>query len=592
MLVQLIHHGIIIAPKPPVHGLILTIRGERVALTARQEEMALAWARKQGTPYVRDRVFARNFMTDFSAALSLSRRLSVDAVDFGPAIEIVVAERETKAGLTKEQRKAAAAVRKVKREELKERYGYAIANGERIELGNYMTEPSGIFMGRGKHPLRGRWKEGAAHPDVTLNMSPDSPRPEGDWARIVWQPDSLWVARWKDKLSGKLKYVWVSDTAPVKQAREALKFDKAIELGGSLEAVRAQIQHDLSDPSDKQKMIATACYLIDALCLRVGDEKDPDEADTVGATTLRPEHITLHPDHTVEFRFLGKDSVLWHQRIELPPMVHENLAYLVANACPSNSNKRRSGRDLPQVFPHITSRDVNSYLSTIQPGLSAKVFRTHHATEVVRDSLAECAVAADDPEYVKREAMVLANLDAAILCNHSKQAPAKWAGRRVRMREQRLRAKARVDKVREQVREYRARKEALGGEAKEKIAAASDKQRPKVRERYRKKRAVADRWIEAAKGRLQRARVALGKVESRNKLAGKGRTWNLGTSLKSYIDPRVCYRWGQQVDYDVIEKYYPKALQRKFAWVADSEHQEPAGDVELGTGGNGENPVE
>jgi DNA topoisomerase-1 len=339
-------------------------------------------------------------------------------------------------------------------------------------------------------------------------------------------------------------------------------------------------------------MIATACYLIDALCLRVGDEKDPDEADTVGATTLRPEHITLHPDHVVEFKFLGKDSVLWHQRIELPPMVHENLAYLVENARPSASNKSRSGRDLPQVFPHITSRDVNSYLSTIQPGLSAKVFRTHHATEVVRDSLAGCGVTADDPEYAKREAMVLANLDAAILCNHTKQAPAKWAARKVRMREQRQRVKDRVAKYREQVREYRARRAALVGEAKEKTAAASDKQRPKVRQRYRKRRAVADRRITAAKDRLQRARVALGKVESRNKLAGKGRTWNLGTSLKSYIDPRVCYRWGRQVDYEVIAKYYPKALQRKFAWVADSDHQEPAGEVELGAGGNGENQVE
>ena len=27
--------------------------------------------------------------------------------------------------------------------------------------------------------------------------------------------------------------------------------------------------------------------------MRVGDEKDPDEADTVGATTLRTEHIKL-----------------------------------------------------------------------------------------------------------------------------------------------------------------------------------------------------------------------------------------------------------------------------------------------------------
>jgi len=32
---------------------------------------------------------------------------------------------------------------------------------------------------------------------------------------------------------------------------------------------------------------------------------------------------------------------------------------------------------------------------------------------------------------------------------------------------------------------------------------------------------------------------------------------------------RAYYEWGQQVDYDVLEKYYPKALRRKFAWVKD-----------------------
>jgi hypothetical protein len=37
--------------------------------------------------------------------------------------------------------------------------------------------------------------------------------------------------------------------------------------------------------------------------------------------------------------------------------------------------------------------------------------------------------------------------------------------------------------------------------------------------------------------------------------------------LKSYIDPRVYYQWGQQVGYDVLENYYPTALRRKFAWV-------------------------
>jgi DNA topoisomerase-1 len=574
LLHQLIHNGIIIAPRPTRNHLVLSIRGEPRTLTPKQEEMALAWARKQGTPYVEDRVFARNFMTDFSAALGIKPRLSVEEVDFGPAIRIIEAEREAKTRMTKEERRAAAAARKAKREELKEIFGYAITNGERVELGNYMTEPSGIFMGRGRHPLRGRWKEGASEQDVTLNLSPDAPRPEGDWAEIVWQPESLWVARWKDKLSDKMKYVWLSDTAPIKQEREAQKLDQAIELGEHLETVRARFQKDLSSPDEKRRMIAVACYLIDALCLRVGDEKDPDEADTVGATTLRPEHVTLRADDTAEFRFLGKDSVLWHKTIELPRIVRENLAHLIENARPSNSEKDHPTSTLPQIFPDISSRDVNDYLSEIQSGLTAKVFRTYHATAVVQESLSSCSVEAADPEYMKREAAALANLEAAILCNHTKQAPANWTARRAKMRERREKARGRVEKYRNQVKGYRTAVAALREEAKEKEAEASEAGRGKVRARYRKRIATARRRVEGARGRLGRAQEALGKVDSQNRLRTKVRAWNLGTSLKSYIDPRVYHRWGQSVDYDVLQRYYPKALQRKFAWVTQGEEDE------------------
>jgi Topoisomerase IB len=44
----------------------------------------------------------------------------------------------------------------------------------------------------------------------------------------------------------------------------------------------------------------------------VGDEKDPDEAHAVGATTLRKEHVTLTSDE-IKFDFLGKDSVRWQE---------------------------------------------------------------------------------------------------------------------------------------------------------------------------------------------------------------------------------------------------------------------------------------
>ena len=577
MLNQLIHNGVVVPEPPPPTGMVLTIEGEPVALTPKQEEMALAWAKKQGTPYVKDRTFIRNFLRDFGKELGLSSRLSLDDLDFGPANLIVQREREARERLTNEERKALAAERKVLREALREEYGFASVNGERTELSNYVVEPSGIFMGRGKHPLRGRWKEGARHSDITLNLSPDAPLSPGEWAEIVWQPESLWVARWKDKLSGKLKYVWLSDTAPIKQAREARKFDRVHELHAHLGAVRAQIERDLSHPDAKERMIATASYLIDALCLRVGDEKDPDEADTVGATTLRPEHVTLHPDDGMaEFRFLGKDSVLWHKTLKLPEQVQENLSELISNARPSassaNSDRSHPTRDRPQLFPDISSRDVNAYLSGILPVLTAKVFRTHHATIAVCDSLEGSGLQATDPIYQKWETANLANLEAAILCNHTKMAPAGWSRSRQRYKERQGKAADRVKTYQERLKTQRGALTALRKEAREKRQAAPRGKKKQVKERYDKRIGVAQRRVEKTQGMLERAKLSRGKIKAQSSIASKKRTWNLGTSLKSYIDPRVYYQWGQQVDYDVLEKYYPKALRLKFAWVKSEEH--------------------
>ncbi|MGD8596171.1 MAG: DNA topoisomerase I [Anaerolineae bacterium] len=582
MLEQLIHNGVVVTDPPPALGLVLTVRDQPFPLTPKQEEMALAWAKKQGTPYVEDPIFVRNFMTDFSQELGFDEVLSVDDVDFGPAIRLVEQERAAKEQLTKEERKALAAERRAAREALRERYGWAIVDGETVDLANYVVEPSGIFMGRGKHPLRGRWKEGARHEDITLNISPDAPPTDDEWNEKIWQPESLWVARWKDKLSGKLKYVWLSDTAPIKQEREARKFDKVHELHAELDTVRQQIEYDLEDSDSRVWRLATVCYLIDALCLRVGDEKDADEADTVGATTLRPEHVTLHSDGTAEFRFLGKDSVLWHKNLELPEVVQRNMEELLRTARPpgtrTNGGKSHPTRDKPQIFPGISSRDVNDYLSDILPELTAKVFRTHHATIAVQKSLESSAVQPEDPEYVKWKAASLANLKAAELCNHTKKAPASWPRSHKRYQERQQKAKARVKKYRDRVKEYRQALKELRQEAREKREAASPKKRAKVKARYDKRIATAKRRIERAKGMEERAKLALGKVQTQAAIAAQKRTWNLGTSLKSYIDPRVYYDWGQQVDYDVLERYYPKALRQKFAWVKDKELNPPDND--------------
>jgi DNA topoisomerase-1 len=224
---------------------------------------------------------------------------------------------------------------------------------------------------------------------------------------------------------------------------------------------------------------------------------------------------------------------------------------------------------------------VNRYLSGILPGLTAKVFRTHHATVAVRESLETSAIKADSPEYAKWKAANLANLEAAILCNHTKKAPASWPRSRQRYKERRLKAGERVKTYRERVKTYREALVALRKEAREKRQAASPKTRAKVKARYDKRIGVAERRLERAQGMLGRARLARGKVDAQAIIAAKKRTWNLGTSLKSYIDPRVYHRWGQQVEYDVIDRYYPKALRQKFGWARNEEYDSST-EVECG----------
>lgn len=57
--------------------------------------------------------------------------------------------------------------------------------------------------------------------------------------------------------------------------------------------------------------------MIDKLALRVGNEKDEDEADTVGCCSLRVEHIELKDDDVVMFDFLGKDSMRYNNEVKL-----------------------------------------------------------------------------------------------------------------------------------------------------------------------------------------------------------------------------------------------------------------------------------
>ena len=51
------------------------------------------------------------------------------------------------------------------------------------------------------------------------------------------------------------------------------------------------------------------------------------------------------------------------------------------------------------------------------------------------------------------------------------------------------------------------------------------------------------------------------------------RDYNLGTSLKNYVDPRIYLDWGKRVGFD-WRSYYPTTLQKKFSWIEENPEEE------------------
>ncbi|MGD2200895.1 MAG: hypothetical protein PVJ38_04600, partial [Candidatus Bathyarchaeota archaeon] len=443
---RMIHNGVLVPPRYEGVGLTVRVKGEEVELNDEQEEMALAWAKKMGTPYVEDPEFADNFHRDFSEVLGIE--VLPGDVDFSSIRRRVVEERELKANRSKEERKRLREERKAVREANKERYGWATIDRERMEVANYMVEPSSIFMGRGEHPMRGRWKEGPRHGDVELNLSPDAPVPPGDWKTIVWEPDSLWIARWRDKLSDKMKYVWLHDSSPLKQEKDIEKFNTARELREILPQVQEHINENLDHGDLQRRKTATVTFLIDYCKFRVGDEKDEDEAETIGASTLKPEHLSFNGDGSVTFDFLGKDSVRHYLRVKMPQKVINNLLEF-------------SEEPDDELFDGVDSKRVSEFLDEVKTGLSAKVFRTHYSSTAVENKLRELGVDPDDPDYRKKHMATIANLEAAKVCNHKRTIPRSWAGslerQKERLGERRERAVRNVEKYREKIKETEKR---------------------------------------------------------------------------------------------------------------------------------------
>ena len=538
---ELVHNGVAFPPEYVQRGINIKVLGEIFFLNREQEELIYAWAKKKDTHYVKDPVFQSNFISDFIKVLPdrFGSIQKIDEIDMSEAFNLVDKELKIKEeekirvkSLSREERKRISQGKKIEKEKLKSIYGKAKIDGIEVDVANWLVEPPGIFMGRGLHPLRGKWKPRVTAKDVILNLGEDASVPEGPWKAIVHDHYSMWLASWIETLTGKRKYVWLHDSSYLRQDSDKAKYDTAKELESYIFAIEKEIINQMLYAKDTtKKRVATVCYLIYKLAMRVGDEKDTDEADTIGASTLRVEHLkfpNVNGKVQIEFNFLGKDSVPWQKVLEISTpdtkALYENLLFFM---------KGKDRKD--EIFEDITSAKVNKFLRSIDkdnlPNLTAKVFRTYIATAIVKERLATptLKVHKNESEFKKVYVAKIANLEAAITCNHKKGIDPRNPA-----------SKKSWEKFEQSIANKKEKIRQLKVELKEK------------------------KW----KTELQKLKKEqrLEKLEFQLRLQQETKDYNLGTSLRNYIDPRVFKSWCEFVNLDWT-KIYTSTLQRKFKWI-------------------------
>lgn len=354
----------------------------------------------------------------------------------------------------------------------------------------------------------------------------------------------------------RFQYIFLSAASSLKGQSDREKFEKARALKENVVGIRKRITEGLKSKVPIEAQRNTALWLIDNLAIRAGNEKDTsEEADTVGCCSLRVEHIILGNDdegHTVHFKFLGKDSIEYNNKLKLRPDDEDkalegeedpcisfvrkgeekNFEQLYKNMQGFCGGEKKKKKDSEDVFDELNTSTLNQYLKDLMPGLTAKVFRTYNASYTLDQELAKLDDHPDKKAICRSETTMLkfyndANYQVAILCNHSRAVSKGFQGQ--------------MDKI--------------DGKTKEMQDELDEMKKTKKKDDALKKK------ISVLEERIHKHTT---QKQIKEKLAGVA----LGTSKLNYLDPRITVAWGKKYDIP-LGKVFNKSLITKFKWAVD-----------------------
>lgn len=520
------HNGPLFPPEYEPHNIPIIVNNKKINLPPLAEEYATMFTKYLDTEYINNNTFKKNFWNDFKPTIKNLDIKSLNDIDFSLIKKYLDDTKQSKKLISKEEKTQMK--EKILLEE--EPYMYCIIDGSQQKVGNYKIEPPGIFTGRGNHPKSGSIKKRIQPEDITLNLDKDAkipPVPNGHkWGHIIHDQSVIWLASWKDTINDKTKYIFTSFESFFKAKSDEDKFDLAKKLKKKVNSIRDKYEKELNDSDIKLKQLATALYFIDNLALRVGGKKDSKEqADTVGVTSLRVEHLQLLEDNIIKLDFLGKDSIRYCRKVSVIKPVYDNLLLFIKN---------KSKKD--ELFDLITSSTLNEYLDVFMPGLTAKVWRTYNASYTFQNELDKLINNKKINIFTEKEERLnylisifnQANTEVALLCNHQKTNTSN--------------IDSFLDKFNQKLKDLKKKKE--------KYKENNDK----------------DKVLKIEK------KIELLKLKKESKI--KMKNVSLGTSKQNYIDPRIVFAFIKKNDIPP-ERILTKQLIKRFQWASsvDAEYR-------------------
>ncbi|KAL5278455.1 TOP1 family protein [Megaselia abdita] len=531
------HKGPVFAPpyEPLPKHVRFIYNGKHMKLSELTEEAATFYGRMINHDYVTKKVFNDNFFKDWRKLMTREEKDTITDLskcNFKEIFEYFQAESEKRKSATKEEKLA----KKEENEALLKEYGFCNIDGHKEKIGNFRLEPPGLFRGRGEHPKMGMIKRRIEPEDVSINCGKDSvipTPPKGHkWKDVRHDNTVTWLATWIENVQGQFKYIMLNPSSKLKGEKDHIKYETARRLHKHIDSIRNNYRDQWKSKEMRVRQRAVAMYFIDKLALRAGNEKDEDQADTVGCCSLRVEHIQLKKqigdkENVVVFDFLGKDSIRYYNEVEVEKRVFKNLELFMEN--------KKEGDDL---FDRLNTAVLNEHLKELMDGLTAKVFRTYNASITLQNQLDELT----DPDSTVPEKLLSynrANRAVAVLCNHQRAVPKGHEKSMENLKEKIRQKQEAIDDCESELHDLK--KAAKRGSVKEKV--------------------MADKKAK----QLERLKDQLKKLELQETDRDENKTIALGTSKLNYLDPRISVAWCKKNDVP-IEKIFNKTQRDKFRW--------------------------